>query len=230
MTTTFVYLLCFLFLMIPFVLNARFAARLGVETHRGEEADRDRRKWVTGNRCSAAAIVAAGLYWFFFRRNPEPIAASHVVFVIPLGLHCVAVWLRMTRFAPAPLALSSTTQEDEGAAPVESALNRLLGEGGAKATNYVKPEAVRWGQPLNTLWFISFQMVFAAGLFGRALEEGRFELGGYLFAFLAFNYMLVDKRLFSGKAPLTSVFLFLLVCGGVAAGLTYLLWPIVATG
>ncbi len=229
MTTTFVYLLCFLFLMIPSVLNARFAERFGVETHQGEEADRGRHAWLAVNSCTAAAIVAAGLYWFFFRRNPEPIAASHVVFVIPLGLHCAAVWLRMTRFAPAPLALSSTTQEEGGAAPVESALNRLLGEGDAKTANYVKPTALPWAWPLNMVYFMSGQMAVCAGMFGRDLEESPFSLGLYLGAALYGTLGFLDTSPYK-KRGFAWTMSFFLAFGGVAAGLTYLLWPVVEAG
>jgi hypothetical protein len=227
MATTFIYLLCFLFLMIPFVLNARFAARLGVETHRGEEADRDRRYWVLGNRCSAAAVFLAGLWWFFFRRNPEPIAASHIVLVLPLGLHCVAVWLWTTRFAFSAQSLGSAAQE-EGGAPAESALNRLLGEGDAKTTNYVKPTALPWAWPLSLVYFMSGQMAVCAGMFGRDLEESPFSLGLYLGAALYGTFGFLDTSPYK-KRGFAWTISFFLAFGGVAAGLTYLLWPVVAT-
>ena len=228
MTSTFAYLLCFLFLMASFALIARFAARFGVETHRGEEADRVRRKWFTVSSYTAVAVFLVGILWFFFFRNPEPIAAYHILLPLPFCLNCVAVWLRTTRFAFSPQSPDSAAQE-EGAAPAESALNRLLGEDGAKTTSYVKPTALPWTLPLNTLYAVSVQMAVFAGVFGRDLGESPFSLGAYLFLALCLTFVLLDRP--PGKRRgFASTFLFLLVFAGIAAGLTYLLWPIVAAG
>ncbi len=233
MNSTVVYSLCFLFALLSFQLLANFASDFGVETHQGKVADGERRK--TTRLCGALAALTL-LLWLLVlwraRGTPEPITAADLAVVLPLGLLCVGTWLRTTRFAFPPRRQGPALQGKDLVDPVESALNKALGEDSAKTTSYVKRGDQSWARPLNELFSAVYLPCFAAIMFSDRLGEetllGQMSLGVWLWTLLLSANLLISCSS-EKERRLGPALLVILAFAGVAAGLACLLSPLLAT-